>query len=222
VLIGEFGLDDPAGQFVGFAVISGVQVARALLEAVGFLWLAVGLRRLASANPSPAIRRLALIAGAITFGTALAAMLWQLVQLPDQLANDVNFGRSAALVALTQPISLAPTLAFSYVVWALIREIGGSGRQRAVRIGAITAGLATAVAVLNLVSIGGSIWLRSVVNATTDFEAALGWEAPFVAVSTVSAWLSALVTILFVTAFALGIHDPRPSEGTIKSATGPA
>lgn len=213
-LIGDSGIVFPApGQISAFAVEAVVPIARALVEAAGLLWIAEGLRRLAPSNPSPTIRRLALIAAAITIGAALTAMAWQLVQLPDQLANDSQvFGDPAILVALAQPISSAPTLAFGYVVWVLLRGIGGSGRRLGVRIGAIAAGLATVDALLLLASIGGSYWLRSFVNASTDFDAALTWQGPLAAVATAGYWLSAIATILLVTAFALGIQDSHPAD----------
>jgi hypothetical protein len=219
-LIGDSGIGPPPpGQISAFAVESVVQIARALVEAAGFLWIAEGLRRLAPSNPSPAIRRAALIAAAITVGTALAALLWQLMQVPDQLAIDSQaLGEPAILIALGQPISIAPTLAFGYVVWVLLRGIGGSGPRLAVRIGAIAAALAAVEAVLELASIGGSYWLRSFANTSTAFDAALGWQAALLAVLTAGAWLSALATVLFVTTFALGIHEPRPAD----SETGPA
>jgi hypothetical protein len=212
-LIGNFVLEDPViGRFSGFAVVALVQIGTALLEAAGFLWIAEGLRRIAPSNPSPTIRRLALLAAAITIGAALTAIAWQLVQLPDQLANDSQvFGEPAILVALAQPLSIAPTLGFGYVVWVLLHGIGGSGRRLAVRTGAIAAALAAAEAVLTLASYGGSLWITSLANASTRFDAALGWQGPLVAVATVGAWLSAIVTVLFVTAFALGIHDDSPA-----------
>jgi hypothetical protein len=217
-LIGDSGIGAPApGQISAFAVEAVVPIARALVEAAGFLWIAEGLRRLALSNPSPTIGRAALIAAAITIGAALTALAWQLLQLPAQLANDSQaFGEPAILVALAQPISIAPTLAFGYVVWVLIREIGGPGRRLAVRIGAIAAALAAGAAVLNLATFGGSLWITSLANTPTDFDAALGWQGPLAAVTTAGAWLSAIATILFVTAFALGIHDPRPADsGTL-------
>jgi hypothetical protein len=217
-LIGDFGLGDPAtGQIGAFAAVAAVQIARALVEAAGFLWIAEGLRRLAPSNPSPTVRRGAIIAAAITFGTALAALVWQLLQVPDQLAiESQSFGQPVLLVALTQPISIAPTLAFSYMVWVLLRGIGGPGRRLAIRIGAIVAVLATVQAVLNLASLGGSLWITSLASTSTDFEAALGWQGPLAAVFTAGSWLSAIGTVLFVTAFALGIHDPRATDsGTL-------
>jgi hypothetical protein len=219
-LIGDSGTGAPAtDQFSAFAVLAVVQIARALVEAAGFLWIAEGLRRLAPSNPSPTIRRVAFVAAAITIGTALAALIWQLVQVPDQLANDSQvFGEPAILIALAQPISIVPTLAFGYVVWILLRGIGGSDRRLAVRIGAIAAALATVEAVLELASIGGSYWFRSFVNTSSEFDAALGWQGALLAVLTAGAWSSAIATVLFVTAFALGIHDPRPAD----LETGPA
>jgi hypothetical protein len=196
-----------------------VQIARALVEAAGFLWIAEGLRRLAPSNPSPTIRRAALIAAAITVGTALAALIWQLLLVPDQLANDSQvFGEPAILIALAQPISIVATLAFGYVVWVLLRGIGGSGPRRAVRVGGIAAALAAVDAVLELASIGGSYWLRSFANTSTDFDAALGWQGALLAVFTAGAWSSAIATVLFVTAFALGIQDPRPADSETLSA----
>jgi hypothetical protein len=213
-LIGDSGIGaPPTGQISAFAVESVVQIARALVEAAGFLWIAEGLRRLEPSNPSRTIRRAALIAAAITVGTALAALIWQLLLVPDQLANDSQvFGEPAILIALAQPISIAPTLAFGYVVWVLLRGIGGSDRRLAVRIGAIAAALATVEAVLELASIGGSYWFRSFANTSTAFDAALGWQGALLAVFTAGAWSSAIATVLFVTAFALGIHEPRPAD----------
>ena len=210
--VGDFGLGDAVtGQFAGFAVVAVVPIARALLEAVGFLWTAEGLRRLAPSRPSPTIRRLALIAAAITIGTALYALVWQLLQVPDQLANEgLGFGAPIVLLGLMQPFSVAPTLAFGYVVWVLIRRIGGPGRRLAVRIGAIAAGLATVQAVLELTAVAGTLWLSSFVNASTDFDPALGWQGPLATIATGGLWLSGIVTVLFVTAFALGIHDDSP------------
>ncbi|HEV2005494.1 MAG TPA: hypothetical protein VGQ85_02670, partial [Candidatus Limnocylindrales bacterium] len=211
-LIADFGLGDAVtGQFAGFAVAAVVQIARALVEAVGFLWIAEGLRRLAPSSPSPTIRRLALIAAAITIGTALAALVWQLLQLPDQPANQSQaFGEATVLLTLSQPFSVAPTLAFAYVVWVLIRRIGGPGRRLAIRIGAIAAGMATVQAVLEITAVAGSLWLTSFVNASTDFDAALGWQAPLVTIAAGGLWLSGITIVLFVTAFALGIHDDPP------------
>ena len=214
-LIGDSGIGAPAtGQISAFAVVAVAQIARALVEAAGFLWIAEGLRRVAPSNPSPTIRRLALIAAAITIGAALTTMVWQFLQLPGQLANDSQaFGEPAILVALTQPISIAPTLAFGYVVWVLIREIGGPGRRVAVRIGAIAAALAAVEAVLNLASFGGSLWITSLARPSTDFYAALAWETT---IATGGFWFSAIATVLFVAAFALGIHDPRQADsGTL-------
>jgi hypothetical protein len=219
-LIGNSGAVGPAtDQFSAFAVVAVIQIARALVEAAGFLWVAEGLRRIAPSNPSPMVRRVAFVAAAITIGTALAAFIWQLGQLPGQLANDSQaFGEPAILIALPQPISVAPMLAFGYLVWVLIRGIGGPGRRLAVRMGAIAAALATVEAVLELASIGASYWLTSFVTASIDFDAVLRWQAPLLAVYTAGAWLSALATVLFVTAFALGIHDPRPADSETLSA----
>jgi hypothetical protein len=211
-LIGDSGSGAPASGISAFVLVAMIQIGRALVEAAGFLWIAEGLRRLAPSNPSPTIRRVALVAAAITIGTALVALIWQLVQVPDQVANDGQaFGQPALLIALTQPVSIAPTLAFGYMVWVLLRGIGGSGRRLAVRAGAIAAGLATVEAVLELASVGGSYWITSLANTSTAFDAGLGWQGPLAAVFIAGAWLSAIATVLFVMAFALGIQDPRPA-----------
>jgi hypothetical protein len=213
-LIGDSGIGAPTtGQISAFAIEAVIDIARALVEAAGFLWIAEGLRRLDLSNPSPTIRRLALIAAAITIGAALTALAWQLLLLPDQLANDSQaFGEPAILVALAQPISVVPTLAFGYVVWVLIREIGGPGRRLAVQIGAIAAALAAGAAVLNLGTFGASVWITSLATTANDFDAALGSQAPLATLATGGLWLSAIATVLFVTTFALGIHDSRPAD----------
>jgi hypothetical protein len=213
-IIEGIGLPD-AGTRQGGAVLvaAALHITIVLLEGAGFLRIAQGLRRLDRSTPTPAIRRVAFGAAAIIVAVALPTLIWQFLELPDQLANEAQgFNRPPVMVVLQLAVSAVPTMAFGYLAWVLIRGLAAPGRRLARRIGALAAGLAVLQAVLTVASIGGVIWFRALAAADTDFETMSTWQARFFAVSVTSVWLSALGTLLLVSAFAFGLYDRRSSE----------
>ena len=178
-----------------FLLSSFIRMVGTFLLAGGLIWMAHGLEALRTTDPSPRVRRAALLAVVIGLAAATLEFVGQAVQLVGLAASDVLEDVDRAIL-VSNAMAMAHVvilLAWVYLAWVLVRGAGDAGRPpQATRMGAaagwfVTGWLGATVAALAVLPIaseapgalaGGSaavalLGLASIVAATCNVTALL-------------------------------------------------